>query len=155
VIYKFVRRWLENNGCTGPFVVMGRSLGSASAIELASLYNDEIDGLIVESGFAFAEPLLRRLGIDTQRLGFREEVGFRNVDKIRKYDRPTLIIHAEHDHIIPYSDGVALHDASNAAEKWLVKIPGANHNDIFVRGFVQYLAAMKDFVEKLSDSVSF
>jgi uncharacterized protein len=152
VIYKFVRRWLTDNGCSGPFIVMGRSLGSASVIELAAQYRDKIDGLIVESGFAFAEPLLRLLGIDTQRLGFEEESGFRNVDKIRKYDRPTLIIHAEYDHIIPFSDGLALHEACNAPEKRLVKIPGANHNDIFVRGFVQYMAAIKDFVEKLSDS---
>jgi fermentation-respiration switch protein FrsA (DUF1100 family) len=152
VIFKFVRGWLKDNGCTGPFIVMGRSLGSASAIELAARYKDEIDGLIVESGFAFAEPLLRLLGIDTQRLGFREEAGFRNVDKIRKYDRSTLIIHAEYDHIIPFSDGLALHDASSSAEKRLVKIAGANHNDIFVRGFVEYMSAIKDLVGRLKGS---
>jgi uncharacterized protein len=155
VICGFVRKWLTDNGCSGPFIVMGRSLGSASVIELAAQYRNEIDGLIVESGFAFAEPLLRLLGIDTQRLGFKEEAGFRNVDKIRKYDRPTLIIHAEYDHIIPFSDGLALHEACSASEKSLVKIPGANHNDIFVRGFVQYMAAIKDFVERLSNSDQF
>jgi uncharacterized protein len=155
VIYKFVRQWLTDNGCTGPFILMGRSLGSASVIELAAHHKNEIDGLIVESGFAFAEPLLRLLGIDTQRLGFREETGFRNVDKIRNYDGPTLIIHAEYDHIIPFSDGLALHDASIAEEKRLIKIPGANHNDISVRGFVQYMTAIKDFVEKLSDPDQF
>jgi fermentation-respiration switch protein FrsA (DUF1100 family) len=152
VIFRFVQRWLKDNGFTGPFIVMGRSLGSASAIELAAHYKGEIDGLIVESGFAFAEPLLRLLGIDTQRLGFREEAGFRNVDKIRHYDRPTLIIHAEYDHIIPFSDGLALYDAASSAEKRLVKIPGANHNDIFVRGFAEYTSNIKAFVRKLKDS---
>jgi uncharacterized protein len=155
VIYQFIRRWLDDNGCSGPFIVMGRSLGSASVIELAAHYRDAIDGLIVESGFAYAEPLLRLLGIDARRLGFKEEEGFRNVDKIRAYDKPTLIIHAEHDHIIPFSDGQALYEACGAPRKTLVKIPGANHNDIFMRGFAQYMTTIKDFVETLSDEDPF
>jgi len=43
---------------------MGRSLGSAPAIELAAAHADRVCGLIIESGFAFAGPLLRLLGID-------------------------------------------------------------------------------------------
>lgn len=151
VIYKFVRHWLKDNGYTGPFIVMGRSLGSASVVELAVSYPAEIDGLIVESGFAYAEPLLRLLGIDARALGFKDEAGFRNVDKIRTYTKPTLIIHAEYDHIIPFSDGQAMYDASGAAGKKLVKIPGANHNDIFARGFRQYMDAVREFAEALSD----
>jgi uncharacterized protein len=155
VIYEFVRHWLTDNGYSGPFIVMGRSLGSASAIELAAHYQGEIDGLIVESGFAYAEPLLRLLGIDAATLGFREEAGFRNVDKIRTYPNPTLIIHAEHDHIIPFSDGKALYEAGSAPQKTLVKITGANHNDIFARGFGQYMTAIKEFVETLHHSDQF
>ena len=96
----------------------------------------------------------RRKGIrvDVRSLGFREEAGFRNVDKVRAYARPTLIIHAEYDHIIPFSDGQAMYDASPAPQKKLVKIPGANHNDIFARGFHQYMTAIQDFVGILSDS---
>jgi pimeloyl-ACP methyl ester carboxylesterase len=150
VIYKFVRHWLKDNGYTGPFIVMGRSLGSASVVELAARYPTEIDGLIVESGFAYAEPLLRLLGIDARSLGFREEEGFRNVDKIRTYNKPTLIIHAEYDHIIPFSDGQAMYDASGAPRKKLVKISGANHNDIFARGFRQYMDSVREFADALS-----
>jgi uncharacterized protein len=155
VIHGFARHWLTDNGYTGPFIVMGRSLGSASVIELAAHYQSEIDGLIVESGFAYAEPLLQLLGIDTHSLGFKEEAGFRNVDKIRNYQEPTLIIHAEYDHIIPFSDGQALYEACGAPQKTLVKIPGANHNDIFLRGFAQYMTALKDFTEMLSNSDQF
>ena len=151
VIYKFVRQWLKGNGYTGPFIVMGRSLGSASVMELAARYPTEIDGLIVESGFAYAEPLLRLLGVDAHSLGFREEEGFRNVDKIRTYTKPTLIIHAEYDHIIPFSDGQAMYEASGAPRKKLVKISGANHNDIFARGFRQYMDAVREFADALSD----
>ncbi|MBW1785481.1 MAG: alpha/beta hydrolase [Deltaproteobacteria bacterium] len=149
VIYDFSKGWLAENGCTGPFIVMGRSLGSASALELVRHYGEAIDGLIVESGFAFAGPLLRLLGIDPDALGFTEAAGFGNVDKIRAYDKPTLVIHAEFDHIIPFSDGQALYDASPAEDKTLLKIPGANHNDIFMRGLREYMAAVKSFSERV------
>ena len=147
IIFHFVRKWLQQDNFTGPLLLMGRSLGSASVLELAAAYKNLIDGLIVESGFAYAGPLLSLLGIDFAAIGFKEENGFRNVDKIKNFDKPTLIIHAEFDHIIPYSDGQALHEACPSGNKKLLKIPGANHNDIFMRGFQEYLAAVKDIVE--------
>jgi fermentation-respiration switch protein FrsA (DUF1100 family) len=149
VIFEFVQNWLRQNNYPGPVILMGRSLGSASVLELAAACGDSIDGLIVESGFAFAAPLLQLLGIDPEALGFKEEKGFRNIDKIRKFDKPTLIIHAEFDHIIPFSDGQALYNASPSPEKALLKIPGANHNDIFMRGLPEYLAAVKNIVERV------
>ena len=82
--------------------------------------------------------------------GFSEESGFRNIDKIKKFNKPTLIIHAEFDHIIPYSEGQSLFDASAAKDKKLLQIPGANHNDIFARGLSAYLTAIQNLVESLS-----
>ncbi len=148
-IFLFVKEWLKQQGYTGPLVVMGRSLGSASALELASTRGADIDALIIESGFALASPLLNLLGIETRRLGFKEENGFRNIDKIKRFKEPTLIIHAEFDHIIPYSDGQSLFDASVAKDKKLLQIPGANHNDIFTRGLSAYLTAIQNMVELL------
>jgi alpha-beta hydrolase superfamily lysophospholipase len=148
VIFSFVKQWLEENGYSGPLIVMGRSLGSASALELAATYPNQIGGLIVESGFAYAGPLLQLLGIDVVALGFKEETGFRNVDKIRIFDRPVLIIHAEHDHIIPFTDGQALYDACRSSDKTLVKIPEANHNNILARGLTPYMAAVKALAER-------
>jgi fermentation-respiration switch protein FrsA (DUF1100 family) len=148
VIFEYTRNWLTKNQYTGPFVVMGRSLGSASVLELISCYAREIDGLIVESGFAYAGPLLRLLGIDMQAMGVAEEQGFRNVDKIRTFPKPTLVIHAEFDHIIPFSDGQALYDACPADDKRMLMIPRANHNDIFARGIEPYMEAVKELTEK-------
>ncbi len=149
-ILDFVMGWQADNGFNGRRIVMGRSLGSASALELAAAHSDRIDGLVIESGFAWAGPLLRLLGVDPDRIGFDETKGFTNVDKIGRVTQPTVIIHAEFDHIIPFSDGRALFDASPAADKVLVKIPGANHNDIFLRGLDRYLDAVANLAEKLS-----
>ena len=139
-IFEFSVKWLKDKGCAGPLIAIGRSLGSASALELASHYRDRMSGLIIESGFAFAAPLLRLLGINPDALGSEEEQGFRNLDKIRTWDKPALIIHAELDQIIPFSEGEALYHACPSSEKTLLKIPFADHNDIFVRGLREYLS---------------
>ncbi len=148
IIFDFATHWLRKNGCQGPLILMGRSLGSASALELASHYRDRVDGLVVESGFAFSGTLLQLLGVDLRAIGFKEEAGLGNIEKIQRFDKPTLIIHAELDHIIPFSDGQALYDASPARDKTLLKITGANHNDIFMRGLSDYMAAIKTLAVK-------
>ena len=148
VIYDYMKNWLRDKRYIGPFIVMGRSLGSASALELASHYKDEIDGLIIESGFAYAGPLLRLLGINMEDIGVSEEQGFRNIDKIRSFDKPTMIIHAEYDHIISFSEGRLLFEACPSHDKKFLKVPGANHNDIFSHGMSAYLESVKWLVEK-------
>ncbi len=141
-ILAFAFNWLGQQGFSGPLVVMGRSLGSASVLELAAHHQDKLDGLIVESGFAYAGPLLELLGVDLEALGFTEAVGFRNVDKIGQWRKPLLIIHAEWDHIIPFTDGEALYEACPSPEKTLLKVAGANHNDILSVGFEAYMDAV-------------
>jgi len=150
VIYEYVKDWVKAKGYNGKFIVMGRSLGSASALELASVYKNEIDGLIIESGFAFAVPLLKLLGINTEALGIKEGEGFNNLNKIKDCKKPTLIIHAEYDHIIPFTDGHNLYDSCGAAKKIFLKINGANHNTIFAHGLQEYLKAVKTLVEDIT-----
>ena len=146
-IFKYIGKWKNDNNFTGPLIVMGRSLGSASALELASNYPDSIDGLIIESGFAHALPLLRLLGINTDKLGLKED-GFSNNEKIKNFKRPTLIIHSEFDQIIPFSDGMTLYESSPAAEKTFIKISNADHNTIFAYGVREYMNAVKALADK-------
>ncbi|MBW1669192.1 MAG: alpha/beta hydrolase [Deltaproteobacteria bacterium] len=151
-VFEFVKHWLGGNDYTGALIVMGRSLGSASALELATHHKDRIDALIVESGFAHTGPLLQLLGVSTSAIGFSEEKGFRNLEKIRTWNKPILIIHAEFDHIIPFSDGQALYNECPSSDRTFIKIPGANHNDIFARGLDRYMKAVKSLSETLSRS---
>ena len=148
-IFEYVLNWLPDAGIAAPLVVMGRSLGSASALEIADRYPERIAGLIIESGFALAVPLLRLLGINTERLGLREEGGFGNVGKIRRFTGPLLVIHAEYDHIIPFSDGEMLFDACPSKDKVFLRIPEANHNTIFSYGLREYLSAVKEFAGRV------
>jgi len=148
-VFKYVRSWLDDREYVGPLIVMGRSLGSAPALEVASHYKTLIDGLIIESGFAYLLPLLRLIGAPLREGDITEEAGTQNLEKIRTVDIPTLIIHAQYDHIIPFTDGRTLYEASAARERRILMIPQADHNTVFVRGFHAYMGAITDFIRLL------
>jgi len=151
VVFDYVKKWLADAGYTGKLIVMGRSLGSACALDLADTRAGEFSGLIIESGFAYALPLLRLMGVDTVRLNLTEEEGFRNMDKASRYRLPLLVIHAEYDHIIPFSDGQALFDRSPSKAKCFITIRGADHNTIFYHGFDDYMSGISMFLRNLDD----
>ncbi|MBW2144953.1 MAG: alpha/beta fold hydrolase [Deltaproteobacteria bacterium] len=148
VIFDYVKQRLKQGGYSGPIIVMGRSLGSASALELAAHYEDEIDGLVIESGFANIIPLLRLVGVDIDRLGISEKDDLHNIDKIRGFHKSVLVIHAEYDHIIPFSDGQALFNACASSDKRFLKISGADHNTIFAKGIEDYTKEVKRLADE-------
>lgn len=148
-IFEWVLQWLQKRMYDGPLIVMGRSLGSASALEIAAHHESRFDGLIIESGFSHVEPLLNRMGIDMKALHVQEPEGSRNIDKIQTFHKPTLIIHAELDHLIPFSEGKALYDAGPAASKRLCKIPDADHNTIFFSGMSSYMNAVQGLIAEV------
>jgi uncharacterized protein len=144
-VIAYVAAWLTERGFTGPLAVMGRSLGSAPALEVAFHNAELIAGLIIESGFARILPLLSLLGISDPEL--TEAAGPQNLEKIRQVRMPTLIIHAEFDHIIPFAEGNDLYEASGATEKKFLEIPGADHNNVFFQGMKPYLDAIGTFMK--------
>ena len=134
--------FLSAGGFEGDLFVMGRSLGSAPAIEVAYRYQQLLQGLIVESGFASQKKQLARLGVTHLFKDVESVVGFGNDVKIAEVRIPTLIIHGEDDEIIPATEGRALYEHSGAAQKYSLFIPGAGHNDLLERGREQYMQSI-------------
>jgi alpha-beta hydrolase superfamily lysophospholipase len=126
-----------------PRCVMGRSLGSACAIHLASATPQAWRGLILDSSFAYVGPLLVRLGLMLSVPVERDPVG--NLDKMRRISTPLLVLHGEADMLVPVSDGQALFDASPALNKTIKRFPGAGHNDLLIYA-QDYFAAIEDFL---------
>jgi alpha-beta hydrolase superfamily lysophospholipase len=137
--------FLKQGGYGGGLFVMGRSLGSAPAIEVAYHYQQHLQGLIVESGFAGQQKQLARLGVKHLFRDFEHVVGFGNDVKIKDIRIPTLIIHGEEDEIIPVTEGRALYALSGAAQKEALFVPGAGHNDLFERGGEEYMRSITVF----------
>jgi pimeloyl-ACP methyl ester carboxylesterase len=128
---------------------MGRSLGSVPALEICSSYQNEIDGLILDSGFARTVPLLARLGVSTDTLEITEMDGFRNFGKIKDIGKPTLIIHGQKDEIIPPEDADILLANSGTMRKELMLAAGCGHNDILLRCGEAYFQTISRFAEML------
>ena len=147
-VFHYFRNHLKEAGYTGDLFAMGRSLGSAPAIELAWHYQDILKGLIIESGFASARNQIGRLGVEHLFDDIEEPVGFGNDLKIRDVRIPTLIIHGEWDEIIPATEGRQLYELSGAREKSSLFIPRVGHNDIMYYGMEQYMDAVRSFVSK-------
>lgn len=148
LLFEALGQVLEEAGALPQRVfVMGRSLGSAAAIEVARHHQEAIAGLIIESGFAHTLRLLARLGVVLEELDEGQDV-FANLAKIGQISLPTLVIHGQIDALIPVSEGVALYEGSAAPEgaKRLVVIPGAGHNDLLAVGADTYFEAIRDFV---------
>ena len=146
VLFKAVQEWLKKKDMQGPLWIMGRSLGSASALELTSKYETNIAGLIIESGFAYTVPLLDFLGVDTKALNITEADCFRHIEKIKAVRKPTLIIHAQHDQFIPVSDAEDFLKHSPAQKKALKIIPRADHNTILMIAGRSYFETIQQFM---------
>ena len=146
-VLDYVLRHLKKENYIDPLILMGRSLGSVSVMELAQRYPDDFRGLIIESGFANEEPLFRLFGITPEQFGFKIEDGFQNGTKISKYLGPLLVIHAQQDHIIPFSQGEELINLCPSKKKKLVSIPNANHNNILGVNPQKYFEEVYRFIK--------
>jgi pimeloyl-ACP methyl ester carboxylesterase len=146
-IYHSFASFIEEKQYTGGLYVMGRSLGSAPAIEVAYHYQQRLKGLIVESGFASSRNQFARLGVAHLFRDIEDPVGFCNDIKIKEIHIPTLIIHGEADQIIPVEEGKALYELSNARHKTTFFVPYAGHNDLMEQSLSEYMGSIVRFMD--------
>ncbi|MCX5806524.1 MAG: alpha/beta hydrolase [Proteobacteria bacterium] len=148
-IFQGFTNLLHERGFTGSLFIMGRSLGSAPALEIAYHYHKKLKGLIVESGFAVARNQFKRLGAIHLLNEGEEPVGFGNDLKIKEITIPTLIIHGEDDDIIPSTEGRMLYALSGASEKVSFFVPHAGHNDLMMLAANEYMEIIEKFIKRL------
>jgi uncharacterized protein len=130
---------------TGLFV-MGRSLGSIAALELASRYAESLQGLIIESGFISVAGLVHHLGLPSPGDLSPLENSYRELCANIKL--PALVIHGEQDRLVPLKQGKDLFDLLGSQIKELVIIPRADHNDIMFIDSKCYMNAIENFILK-------
>ena len=147
VVYARTRQMLADRGVdAGKLFIMGRSLGSAAALDIADRATDSgISGLILESAFAYTFPLVERIGFLQLADAYEHRDGFGNLEKIARVKLPTLIIHGQRDWIIPIGDAEALYEAAAGQPKTLIRIPGAGHNDLMLVGHEPYFDSIAAF----------
>ena len=147
-VLDFVVSLRRQRGDGGPLVVMGRSLGSAPAIELAFSRSEAASGLIIESGFARTPALLETLGVPPALVPPLR--GPDNEDKMAEIQLPILILHAELDRLIPIWHAEQNFQRADAQSKRLIRIPNADHNTIIAFGGQRYWGGMAEFLATLA-----
>ena len=138
---------LDEGGFEGGRFVMGRSLGSLPAAELAATAHQRLAGLIIESGAPDLARLRQRAGIDASDSEITALVEAHDA-RLAAIRLPVVHIHGEWDQIIPLEYGVAFHEQLTTDEKQLVIIPGAGHNDIGWVGRELYFETLARFIAR-------
>ena len=143
-IFDFVYDNVPGSNAPDKWYVMGRSLGSISALELAANKGDRLKGMIIESGFISVAGLIRHLGLPSPGdLTELENAYHRLTGSI---NIPALVIHGENDRLVPLTQGRELFEALGSGQKDFVTIPRADHNDIMFVDSEKYMQAIDAFV---------
>jgi pimeloyl-ACP methyl ester carboxylesterase len=137
---------LDAEGFAGDRFLMGRSLGSLPAAELAATAHERVRGLVIESGAPDLTRLPRRFGIHTPDAELTALIQ-RHAARMQSIRLPVLQIHGEWDEIIPLQSALDFHEHLEAGRKELVIIPGAGHNDIGWVGRELYFEALARFLD--------
>lgn len=105
-------------------IVMGRSLGGAVAVQLATTFDSR--ALIVESSFTSFRDVARHhagwLANLTRKTDLTSE------QDIRKFGNPVFISHGTKDRVVPFEQGQRLYAAAGEP-KTFFRIDGGGHND--------------------------
>lgn len=145
-IFDYVYKHEHFKGLSGEpgWFVMGRSLGSISALELAAKFPHCLRGLIIESGFISVAGLIRHLGLPSPGDLTPLENEYRKL--VGSIKLPALIIHGEHDRLVPLKQGREVYETLGSEQKELVIIDRADHNDIMFVDSEKYMDAVAHFV---------
>jgi len=146
-IAKWFQAFLKDNRYTGARFIMGRSLGSGPAIELAAAYPDGFKGMVIESGFCDITDLLGRVARVTQGPE-RQDPPTPGFDRVIRITMPALIMHGEYDSIVPLEQGEKIFRNLATTDKKMVVVPEADHNTIFAEGMELYLHELAEFIRK-------
>lgn len=142
---------LGDEGFGHRLVIMGRSLGSISALELASAHPDLIKGVIIESGFTCVLSVIFHLGLP---LGGAfdglEEIESQCEGLARAVTVPALVIHGEEDSLVSVKEGRKLHQILGSEDKKLVTIEDADHNTVAFVDIDRYFEEIREFVQRVS-----
>jgi len=136
--YLTVERGVPSNR----IIILGKSLGSAPAVDLASRV--EPAGLIVQSGFTSATDMAATIFPFLPSALLRTKMD--SIGKIANVACPKLFIHSPVDEVVPYKLGRRLFEAA-PEPKQFYEVPRASHNETYIVGGKGYFNALRAFIE--------
>ena len=134
--------WIERTHPQQRRYIVGHSLGSAIAVNLATEVNDA-SGLIVEGSFTSIPAVFQSMawgwlpvtGLITQR--------FDAASRIEKVTVPVLVVHGSDDRLIRPELGRALYERAREPKRFVL-VDGGSHHNTNALGQAQYGQALHD-----------
>jgi pimeloyl-ACP methyl ester carboxylesterase len=126
-------------------VAMGWSLGAAAAIEIAS--RKPVEGLILCSAFTSMSDMARRT-LPMFPTGLLLKHRFENATKLAKVKCPILIVHGEHDSIIPSTMSDHLAAIAGTRLRGNLRLD-SDHNDLFDVGGDALIGQVDAFIQSV------
>jgi fermentation-respiration switch protein FrsA (DUF1100 family) len=122
-------------------VIYGVSLGGGVAVDLAA--EVEPAGLIVQSSFTSVPDMARRHYPFVP--GWLIRTRMDSKEKIARVSCPVMVAHSPADEVVPFELGRRLFEAARGDVRF-VEIPGAAHNETWLRGGDRYFNEIRNFV---------
>lgn len=140
----------------GRVVVMGRSLGSLAALEIAGGPGGSMRGLVVESGIGRFDgwvdrmgPMMEAMGADVATLKMALARAFNHEEKMKNLRAPALVMHAPFDEIVPVQNAHDLASFGDPGRTSLRIFEKGGHNDIQFANRDDYFQTLGDFLKSL------
>ena len=146
--------------------VLGYSLGSAIAVELAS--SEQVRGLILQAPFVSGEELLKvwaktyaeQIPDCVLKVGLKAISGvFPTSSRLSKITVPSLVIHGTSDEVIPYSQGEQVFKLLPSTQKRFIPVKNAGHNtfqyylgDGYIRTLIEFMGLALPVVSEPEES---
>lgn len=124
-------------------VVFGRSLGAAVAAHLAATAPRTPGALVVESAFTSAPDMAQR-AYPILPARWLTRFSYATRDHVARVDCPVLVIHSEHDEIVPFDLGRAVFAAAPEPKRFLALSGG--HNTGFLGSIDEYARGIDAFL---------
>lgn len=127
-------------------VLFGESLGSAVAVQLA--LERPAGALILESPFTSIPDMARAAYPFLPPVGPLIRTRYETLAKVPQLALPLLVLHGEQDEIVPFAQGRRVFEAAGGKKRFFA-IPGAGHNDTYLRGGEAYWRALREFLDSV------
>lgn len=123
-------------------VVLGQSLGTAVAVDVAS--KRQVSALILEAGFPSAKRVAQQ-AMGLPGLAWIIRSRFDSAAKLKSIRVPALVAHCRRDTVMPYVLGEELHAAANPPKQF-VSYPGDCHEPLYTADPDGYAARLREFL---------
>jgi len=126
-------------------IIMGRSLGSGPATNLAATFPEKFHFLILESAFGDVVPLFQLFGLQVSNFTEEIENALSNRRHLAKVSLPVLFIHGEIDELFSLATLENNLEAVPHNRKKSVILEGVGHNNLLLQ-YNKYFSSIRELL---------